>query len=104
MTSEDRIATLEKELAKLRADFSEAIEIIQYLGGQDRAFEAAVLAVIATHPHPELLEPALNENLARTEAGIVHQSQSDAHLQGMQEAQNVLLAALKNALARQHNS
>jgi hypothetical protein len=63
-------------------------------------FQAAVLAVIVSHPRPDLLRPALNDHLARVDAGIVAESSSEEHLQGAQAAQKLLMLALSESEAR----
>lgn len=104
MTPDERIAELENDLAKLRSDLAEVLGFIQYVGGESRAFQSAVLALIASHPQPHALAPDLKHHLLRTEASIVHGAQDERHVQGMQAAQTVLLAALDEALARSSTS
>ena len=97
MTPEERIAALEQELAKLRAAFAETARIYQDIGGQSRMFEAAVLALVVAHPNPELLGPILHGHLSRIEAGAVAAAETEEHLQGVQNAQRVLMLALSEA-------
>ena len=96
----DRLDDLENQIASLRADLKTFVNIHQYLGGQNRAMENTVLALVASHPRPDLLAPVLNEHLSRTEAGIVAESRTEEHLQGFQEAQKLLLLALDSSYER----
>jgi hypothetical protein len=104
MNQEERVAQLEREIAKLKNDFEEYGRIAQDIGGSTRMFEAAVIALIASHPRPDLLASQLTDYLARVEAGIVHNSQAEEHLQGAQAAQTMLLDVLDDALQRFRNS
>jgi hypothetical protein len=100
MNQEERIAVLEKQLAELRAALAETALIYQDIGGQTRMYEAAVLALIASHPRPDLLAPDLHQHLARVEANAVAVAETDQHLQGVQDAQAVLNVALDESLER----
>ena len=100
MTPEERIAALEAELLQLRSAFAEYARIHQEFGGHDRMYHAAVLALIASHPAPELLEPALAHHLAKVDANVVSTSPTEEHLQGAQEAHTLLNLALAEAQAR----
>ena len=100
MTQEERIATLEKELLTFRADFRETALIHQELGGQTRIFEGAVLALIASHPRPDLLARDLHQHMARIEAGAVSAAETEQHLQGVQDAQSIVNVALSESLER----
>lgn len=93
----DRIDELEQQVASLRADLQTFVKIHQYLGGQNRAMENTVLGLVASNPRPDLLAPVLNGHLAKTEAGIVAESQTEEHLQGFQDGQKLLLLALDSA-------
>jgi hypothetical protein len=97
MNDQQRIAALEQELVQLRAAFAEYARTHQELGGQGRAFEAAIFALVASHPRPDILGPSLQDHLAKLEAGVVAQAETDEHLQGVQDTQAVLLATLENA-------
>lgn len=100
MTQEERIAALEKELVAFRGDFRETALIHQELGGQTRIFEGAVLALIASHPRPDLLAPDLHQHMARIEAGAVSAAETEQHLQGVQQAQSIVNIALGESLER----
>lgn len=100
MNSEERIAALEQELLQLRVAFAETARIHQDIGGQARMYEAAVLALVLSHPQPDLLGPVLHEHLARIEAGAVAVSNTEEHLQGVQDAQNLLMLALSESVER----
>ena len=102
MTQEERIATLEQELLQLRSAFAETARIHQELGGEARMFEAAVLALVLSHPMPNVLGPVLHEHLSKLEAGVVAVSNTEEHLQGVQSAQNLLMLALSESLKRFH--
>lgn len=100
MTTNERVAALEKELSELRAAFAETARMHQELGGQARMYESAVLALIFSHPRPDLLGPHLENHLARVEAGVVAVSNTEEHLQGVQDAQNLLMLALSESFER----
>lgn len=102
--SEERIAALEQDLARLRAGLAEdcrlAAEETRFhndQAGNRRAFQAAVFALIESHPDPAKLEERLAWHLARVDAGIVATSESDELLSGYQNAQELLLVALRIA-------
>lgn len=97
MDAAQQIQALAAELARLRADFRKYDRALQQLKGIDRAFQAAVLALVATHPRPDLLAQGLREYLARLEASAVAVDVSDEHVRGVQQGQEVLLAALADA-------
>ncbi|MEO5661387.1 MAG: hypothetical protein ABIQ90_16570 [Polaromonas sp.] len=103
MTQEERIAALEKQLATLRSEFRETAMIHQELGGFSRMFEGAVLALIASHPRPDLLAPDFHQHMARIEAGAVSAAETEEHLQGVQDAQAILNVALEQSAERFHN-
>ena len=103
MKPEERIASLEQELSQLRSAFAEYSLIHQDIGGQSRMYEAAVLALVASHPRPDLLGPVLEEHLSRLEAGVVAVANTEEHLQGAQAAQEVLMFALSESVARFRN-
>ena len=100
MSQEERIVALEKQLSELRASFAETALIYQHIGGETRMFEAAVLALIASHPRPDLLGPDLHQHLARVDASAVSAAETEQHLQGVQDAQTVLIVALDESLER----
>lgn len=100
MNQEARIASLETALTDLRDAFAETARIHQELAGQARVFEAAVLALIASHPRPDLLGPHLARHLSRVEAGAVGAAETEEHVQGVQDAQAVLMLALSESNER----
>jgi hypothetical protein len=98
MTAEDRISKLEKELSDLKNNFREYAEIHQYDIGQSEAFRAAITALIAAHPNPDLL---VDQHLARPDAHEVFQSNNEERLQGLQDAQTYLLEVC--SIAQKHH-
>jgi hypothetical protein len=99
---EARIATLAGELAGLRAGIASAERTRQHLAGERRVYEAATLALVASHPQPHLLGPVLEDHLTRVEAGVVALSGLEAHLEGVHAAQKSLRHALSQAVERTH--
>jgi chromosome condensin MukBEF ATPase and DNA-binding subunit MukB len=97
MTSEERIEQLEKEVAQLRCDLTEVIQIFSQEGGRARAFEQAVLALITATPPNALLDKVLPDLLARTEAHVVSEILMEPHLDGVQLAQELILEHLEKS-------
>ena len=100
MNLEERIAELERELKQLQENFSETARIYQEIGGEARMYEAATHALILAHPDPVLLKHFLEDHLSRVEAGAVAAAETDEHLQGVQQAQTVLMLAASDAVRR----
>ena len=100
MTHEERIAALEQELRQFRAAFADYARIHQEFAGHDRMYRAAIRALIVSHPEPEFLEPVLAHHLATVDASAVAVCESEEHLQGVQEAHNLLNLALSEAQTR----
>jgi hypothetical protein len=92
MTPEARIASLEKQLAELNTRFGTLVDIVSNTGGGHRAFHQAVLALIKSAPPNALLDEALPAMMARAEANIVNEAMMESHLDGMQEAQQLIMA------------
>lgn len=101
MSTEERIEKLETELAAFKANFQEYAKIHQYEIGESQAFRAAITALIAAHPDPDLLAVQLQEHMARPEAAEVFQANNEERLQGLQDAQTYLLDVC-NIAQRQH--
>jgi hypothetical protein len=91
MSIEDDVVQLQRELNELRQNFREYGTIHQYDLGQAQAFRAAITAIIAAHPDPDLLAVHLDQHLSRPEASEVFQSNNEERLQGLQAAQAYLL-------------
>lgn len=92
MTPETRIASLEKQIAQLNTRFETLVEIISNASGGHRAFHQAVLALIKSAPPNALLDEALPAMMAGAEANIVNEAMMESHLDGMQEAQQLIMA------------
>jgi hypothetical protein len=92
MTPEARIASLEKQLAQLNSRFDTLVEIVSNLSGGHRAFHQAVLALVKSAPPSALLDAALPDMLARAESNIVNGPTMETYLDGMQEAQRLIMA------------
>jgi hypothetical protein len=97
MDNERRLAVLELELAALKDNLREYAKIHQGLIGETQSYQAAVTALIAAHPDPDLLAVQLHQHLARPEAGAVFQSDTEERLQGLQTAQSYLLEVCSTA-------
>jgi hypothetical protein len=91
MDNERRLATLEQEIESLRQNFQEYAKIHQHILGESQAFQAAITALIAAHPDPDLLADQLQHHLARPEAREVFEANNEERLQGLQAAQAYLL-------------
>lgn len=100
MTPDERITAIEQNLQQMHAAFDQYGRIHQQLAGQTRIYEAAVFALIASHPCPGTLAPVLADELAGVEAGTVAESNSEERLVGVQSAQRVLMQALAVAHSR----
>lgn len=101
MTSEERIEALEKTILGMQSAFDDYASIHQQLAGQARIYEAAVSALVAAHPQPELLRPVLVHELALVDASSVAISNSEERVVGVQSAQRVVMKALAACEARQ---
>jgi len=99
-TSEERISDLEREVKSLKHSLEQTLSILQALGGSNRSFDDAVLALVVAHPAPDQLRPVLHNHLARLEADVVFQSNSEEHLNGVHIAQRTLMLALDKAEER----
>jgi len=95
MTPEERIAQLEEELAQVKQHTAETRDCFLEMAGAARAFECAVLALLASAKHPDEVGSQLTVHLERLDAELVCASMSDAHLEGAQRASEVLIAALE---------
>jgi hypothetical protein len=71
MNQKERISLLEKEIVKLKVDFQEYYRNNQSLGGQTRIYELAIVALIASRPCSNLLEPDLKDSLARIDQVVI---------------------------------
>ena len=91
MSIEEDVVQLQRELSELKNNFREYGTIHQYDLGQAEAFRAAITAIIAAHPDPDLLAAHLEQHLSRPEAREVFQSNNEERLQGLQAAQSYLL-------------
>ncbi len=100
MNDEERISTLEADLASLRSALGTAEPVRQYLAGERRVYEASILALVLSHPRPDLLAPVLEDHLLRVEAGVAALSSVEEHLEGVHAAQKSLRQALAAALGR----
>jgi hypothetical protein len=95
---------LEERVAELEAQLQTCMNVMQTARGHARIFEAAVLALIDTHPRPDLLQNSLNNLISIVEAAIVHESLSDAHVQAAQSAHRIITMALNQAFKRQQQT
>lgn len=91
MDNERRLAELEHELESLKDNLQEYTKIHQHIIGESQSYQAAITALIASHPDPDLLAEQLHQHLARPEAGAVFQANTEERLEGLQEAQAYLL-------------
>lgn len=65
--------------------------VIQYSGGSARMHEAAIAALIKSHPDQPTMIAALEGYLARCHAELVFRAESESHLQGGEVARSALL-------------
>lgn len=91
MDNERRLAALEQDLENLKENLREYAKIHQGLIGESQAFQAAITALIAAHPAPDLLVVQLHEHLSRPEVREIFQANNEERLQGLQAAQSYLL-------------
>jgi hypothetical protein len=91
MSTDGRIHKLEQEIGILKDNFEQYAKTHQHILGESEAYRAAVIALIATHPDPDILAGQLHQHLSRPEAAAVFQSNSEERLQGLQAAQSYLL-------------
>lgn len=94
MTPEERVAQLEAKFVQMQTAYTEATDLMQHLGGSERVFQAALLAVIQTHPDKAALRPALLEMVERSSTAVLFGAQSESHAQGAQDARELILAFL----------
>jgi hypothetical protein len=67
---------------------------MQHLGGSERVFQSALLAVIQTHPNKEALRGPLLDLVERSSTAVLFDAQSESHAQGAQDARELILAYL----------
>lgn len=94
MDQEQRIQAIEQRLAKSESGFREAVDLALFLGGSERVFQSALLAVLETHPNKAALRQLLETRTEQAQNAVLFDSQSEAHLQGAQDARTLILAAL----------
>lgn len=94
MTNEERLTALENELAKSRSDFQEAIDLIQFLGGSERVFQAAMLGMIQHHPNKAAIRQDLNDLIERAFVAVHFGAENEAHAQGAEAAKTLILEYL----------
>lgn len=97
MTPDERIDKLQEEVAQLTAQNREIMALLQNVGGHQRMYHAAVDSLIISHPFPPALRPVLVTLLAKVDAQIVSNAQSDDHVEGAQASQECLMAALEES-------
>lgn len=96
MTPEERVAQLETKFVQMQTAYTEATDLMQHLGGSERVFQAAVLAMIQTHPNKAALLPALQEMVEKATNAVLFDSQSESHLKGAQDAREVIQVFFDN--------
>jgi hypothetical protein len=92
---------IEMEVKQLRADFASLAQLCLRQNGETHAYRSALLALITSHPRSDALDRTFRDELARTEARVVHECESEDYLEGMQSAQKLLLLALDESNKRQ---
>jgi hypothetical protein len=102
MTNEDRIMRLEQELTELKSNLREYAKIHQHDIGESQAFRAAIIALIASHPNPDMLAVQMQQHLAQVEADVVARANTEERLQGLQAAQSYLLEVCSIAQRAHH--
>ena len=100
MNSDQRIAALEQEVARLRSVLQEFGALIQEAGGEQNMMFAAVLALIESSSNPKELSHVLRRELASVETTAVFQATDEGQLEGAQAAHAGFLRALENAETR----
>ena len=93
-TLEERIAALESKLSTMEATYRQAVDLINYLGGSERVFQAATLVMAAAHPYKDAFEPLLQKILERNSVSVLFDSNSEAHVKGVEDAKELLLLHL----------
>ncbi|WP_439518491.1 hypothetical protein [Hydrogenophaga sp.] len=101
MNSEERIRELEQKVEQLQTVFKNAVDVMQDLGGGDRMYQAAVVALMQSHPNPEEMAAAVHHHLEKQFTSIHFETLPESHVQGAESARTWLLAVVKEAL-RQH--
>lgn len=99
MTSDERIAQLEQEVSELKQHAMDTRSACLAMLGGARAFEIAVLSLLASTKHPEAVGRDLADRLQRLETQLVFESPSDEQLHGAQCAAEALMVALGDAQA-----
>lgn len=94
MSQEDRLSAIERRLAEIEPKFKEAVDLALFLGGSERVFQSALLAVLRAHPDKNALRPVLVDHVERALTMVLAESESEAHLKGAQDAHELILLAL----------
>ena len=94
-TNEERISALEKKLAEVEATYIEARDLMLFLGGSERVFQAVTLAMIAAFPNKDAVRPLLARLTEQASTSVLFGSQSEIHLQGAQAAHKLILEHLE---------
>ena len=94
MDDGDIIRNALQRLDTLESNFQQAIEIVQGTGATSRMYQAAVLALIASHPRKDLLRPAMDYFLEGTMRSILFDSLSESHMKAAQDAEMLLRRVL----------
>ena len=96
MSPEERLTHLEKSFVEMQNAYTQATDLMQFLGGSERVFQAAVLAMIQTHQNKAALLPALEEMVEKATNAVLFESQSESHLKGAQDARELIQVFFDN--------
>ncbi|MEX0961113.1 MAG: hypothetical protein WDZ63_17685 [Burkholderiales bacterium] len=94
MTSEERISALENQVAQMHASYQQAMDLMQFLGGSERVFQAAFLALIRKHPNKAEFRELLLDHVERSFVSVHFDAQNESHQQGAEGARNLIRLAL----------
>ena len=97
MNQDQRLQSLEQEVARLRSVIQEFCTLMQEAGGEQNMLFAAVLALIESSSNPLTLDLVLRRELDSVESSAVFQAQHEGQLEGAQAARSTFLRALEIA-------
>jgi len=96
MTPEERITALENQIQEMQATYRQAVDLMQFLGGSERIFQAATLTLVAAFPHKKEFRHLFEKISERTVTSALFDSQNEAHLEAVEAARTLVLQHLDN--------